>query len=61
MMRLKVKGLLVYRRINRHVMLARDGHAVPRPRTYDPVVVVVAAAVHGHHQTGGIASPFVLI
>ncbi|WP_267887154.1 hypothetical protein [Mycobacteroides immunogenum] len=42
-------------------MLARDGHAVPRPRTYDPVVVVVAAAVHGHHQTGGIASPFVLI
>lgn len=61
-MRLKVKGLLVYRRINRHVMLARDGHAVPRPRTFDLVVVVVAAAaVHGHHQTGGIASPFVLI
>ncbi|WP_269087467.1 hypothetical protein [Mycobacteroides abscessus] len=43
-------------------MLARDGHAVPRPRTFDLVVVVVAAAaVHGHHQTGGIASPFVLI
>lgn len=37
MMRLKEKGLRVYPRINRHVMLARDGPAVPHPRTYNPV------------------------